>query len=243
MPFHKKLFKKVFVRGLKKQARRRKRAIQRGLIVAPFIPGVGGVIGRAARFAAPILTRASLVLGKGVARFAVKRPVTAFVGVPLAGGVLITSPTIVKKIITAPKTALDLGLQIGGAIEGEKPFPTIPEGFVKAGIIGAGAAGIIGAAALAPDVFSKFKGLLPFQKDKEKPKDKEKVLTQEDIQKVTPVEDVMKVTEQPTLGAIAEAPKVPGVKPLAIKNIFNPQIDIRFSKSRKFINQQILINK
>jgi len=49
------------------------------------------------------------------------------------------------------------------------------------------------------------------------------------------------------LGAVQppkkEVPKpLPKEKPITIRNTFNPEVNIRFSKSRRFINQQVLLN-
>ena len=51
-----------------------------------------------------------------------------------------------------------------------------------------------------------------------------------------PLGAVKQVEEKPTPTLPVEK-----IKPMKITNTFNPTIDIRFSKSRKFINQQILI--
>jgi len=56
----------------------------------------------------------------------------------------------------------------------------------------------------------------------------------------------LQVSEEPTLGAVPK-PKEPvkekPLTPMMIKNTFNPEINIKLSKSRKFINQQLLIRK
>lgn len=164
-------------------------------------------------------------------------------------GILITAgtlPTLVGAGVTPTGRAIlkgifdpRIGFKRGKEFLEERPEEekvSLIEGATKVGT-----AGLIGAGA----IITGKKVIEEVKKRRAKKEPEEKVLTQEDIQKVTPIEDVGKQIEEPTLGAVPKPKEeiIPKVQPLTIKNVFTPSIDIRFSKSRKFINQQLLIRR
>jgi len=186
------------------------------------------------------LVAAGSLLTRGIAAFLPKvlpvvsrfvggiiaKPVRA-IGTTAAGlvgtGVLLTSPLARERVKEAPKTALEFGKKVGRELEKPKKERelTIGEGLKKAGIVGGVVAAVVGGAKIVKEKITK-----------------EKVLDPQDIIKVTPIEDITK-----PLGAVEKPKPVPKekVQPTSIKNTFNPTIDIRLSKSRKFINQQVIV--
>jgi len=187
------------------------------MVLPIALVAAGGIITRGVAFLLPrVLPTISKV-------FTLKTLARASVGL-VGTGILLASPIARKKVAEAPKTALEFGKKVGKEIE--QPTDkgiTIKEGLVKAGIVGGVVAATVGGV----------KAIV-----KKRAEAKEKVLEPQDIIDVTPIEDITK-----PFGAVEKPKIVPKekVQP-SIKNTFNPTIDIRFSKSRKFINQQILVN-
>ena len=96
---------------------------------------------------------------------------------------------------------------------------TISEGLKKAGIAGGIIAAVVGGGKIVKEKLAKAKA--------------EKVLLPADIIAVTPKEDITK-----PFGVVEKPKPVPKekVELPSIKNTFNPEINIKFSKSKKFIN-------
>lgn len=211
-------------------------------MVVPLI--IGGLLR-----ASPIIARFLPKIARGVSKTflgVAKKPIRSLLKTSFFTGLVglgISSPTLTKKIIFSPITAFKKTREIGTKIEAKlspqdpmsRPFgkstPLIkPDGIgLGEGLIGAGAVGLTAAALLK---------IL----EKREPKIKEKVLLPSDVVKAQPSEDIGKmVAQEETIGAVPK-PKAPTKeKPLSIKNTFNPEINISFSKRRSFINQQILI--
>lgn len=217
-----RLAKALLRRGLRRQARRRKQAIQRGLIVAPFLPGVGGLIGRAA----PFVGRGALTLGKAIIPRSLPGKIALGSGGLIATGVALEDPRrlgrAARRLVTAP---VELGRKIG---RGEPV--SIAEGLIKGGIVGAGIAGIIGAAALGKRAIGRRK---------------EKAIVVTTPGQIVPAQVL---PQQEPIGVVKQPEEEIKVKPMeqvipTINTRINvsPIINIRFSKSRKFINQQILV--
>lgn len=186
---------------------------------------LAGAAALLARGAAALLPRVVPLVSKFVVGV-VTKPLRA-VALTSAGlvgaGVLLESPLARKKVKEAPRTALEFGKKAGREFEKPKAERelTIGEGLKKAGVVGGVVAAVVGGAIAVKKKITK-----------------EKILTQEDIQKVTPVEDITK-----PLGVVEKPKPVPKEKVglPTIKNTFNPEINIKFSKTNKFINQQVLI--
>ena len=184
-------------------------------------------------------TLATLTLGP-VAGF------KTFIGTGLASGIL----TSARARAFARQKVLDptaIGIGLAGIIEDPSkliPKEKTPSGLKEkvieigkaAGLIGGTAAAVVGGVALGKAALAKIpKPSLP----------KAKETTQEPPIAFLPAPPSLTPTTQP-LGAVQQPPEVAPVvekpqPPINITNTFNPTIDIRFSKSRKFINQQLLI--
>lgn len=191
-----------------------------------------------------VTSKVAPIIG-GVVKTIVKKPVKSLVsgtiltlGAPSLIG-LLSVPKISKEI--DPRKRFRAGQSFGQALT-QPQLQSIPNdggSVIKKGAAAFGVAGaIIGAAAIGKQVLPKIKGLKPSAKDK--------VLESSAIQKNVPIEtpDIGKqVAVDPTLGATPKPKEPTKEKPLSIKNTFNPEINIKFSKSRKFINQQLLIRQ
>ncbi len=191
-------------------------------MVAPLIAAGGLLLARGAAALLPKIAKlGAKIISKPVKSIAITS--AAF----FAGGLLKESPMARVFITEAPKTTFQFGQKIAREIEEpkKKKEVTVAEGLKKAGILGAVAAGAVGLIKTIP-----------------KARAKEKVLEPADIIKQQPLEGITKDIKEPTLGAVEVPKAIPKEKPFTIRNTFNPTIDIRFSKSRKFINQQVLVN-
>jgi len=186
---------------------------------------------------------ASIVPGGGLIRGA-----KVFLGTGLVSGILAASP-LARKV--AREKILDptkIGIGIGGIIEDpSKLVPDIPKGetlgekiketFVGAGLIGAGAAALVGAAALLTKKIKSLKPGVPGLPG----------LPGLPGAPGVSLPAMAPVISQPLGPAKKPEPEKPleEIKPVAvmptIRNVFKPRIDIRFSKKRTFINQQLLI--
>ena len=194
-------------------------------MVLPII--LGAAAGLLARGAAIVLPRL-ISLGAKVISSPIKSLGLGSAGL-VTTGILTSSPQARVFIKEAPSRTFRFGEIIGEKIEEKEPkdLPSISQGLTAAGLAGAVAAGILAAT-----------------KKKKAKEPTAKVLTPDDIIKAVPIEDTGLIAEEPTLGAV-QAPKEPSVakeRPIKIINTFDPEINIRFSKSRRFINQQILVN-
>ena len=169
-----------------------------------------------------------------------------FLGTGLASGILTTSERarkLAKEKILDP-TAIGIG--IGQLIEDPGkliPKDTTPAGvgvkvkeiLLSAGLIGGVAAAVVGGVTLGKAALEKIPKIsLP----------KKKETAQEPPLALLPAPSSLTPTTQP-LGAVQqpvkEKPIVQAQPPINITNTFNPSIKISFKKSRKFINQQLLI--
>ena len=103
-------------------------------LVAPFIPGAGGVAGFVAKqvITKPVATikTGALILG--------------------TAGLISSSSKVRKGIKDAPKTIFTGGQALGKTIEGEKPFTSVKEGLVAGGVLG-GVAGLVGGGLILKD--------------------------------------------------------------------------------------------
>ncbi len=172
-----------------------------------------------------------------------------FLGTGLASGILTGS----KRARAFAKTKIldptAVGIGIGGLIEDpgklipkEKTGAGLRERVIEvgksAGLIGGTAAALVGGVALGKKALEKIpKVSLPSKK----------IAPQALPVGLLPALPSLTPTTQP-LGAvkqpIEELPVVvKGPKPMKITNTFNPTIDIRFSKSKRFINQQINVRR
>ncbi len=216
----------------------------------PVLPGtiiLKAPPGRAQRFLelqpkiTPFLagTLATLVAG----------PITGakvFLGSGLATGILSRSQkarTFAKEKILDPTK---IGIGIGGLIEDPGkliPKETTPSGVrervkevaLSAGLIGGTAAALVGGVALGRAALAKIpKPSLPRARE----------TAREPPLAFLPAPPSITPTTQP-LGAVKQpvdqVPVAVPMQPVNITNTFNPSIKINFKKSRKFINQQVLI--
>ena len=167
----------------------------------------------------------------------------AFIGSGLAVG--LAESAIVRKF--AKQKILDptaIGSGIAGIIEDpgqlipkEKTGAGLKEKVIEigkaAGLIGGTAAAVVGGVAVAKKVLEKIPKI---------PKLPKRIAPQVLPAALLPALPSLTPTTQP-LGAVQQVPAVaaPVQQPINITNTFNPTIDIRFKKSRKFINQQLLI--
>lgn len=165
----------------------------------------------------------------GAGKFIVKKPKTALLGIPTAAGILAVSPKA-RKLID-PRETFKRGKGLGGIIEDPSKLrlpkdKTLKEKVIEvgktAGLIGGAAAAVVGGAAVVKKI-------------------KEKIPSVRQPTGTLPAPPSITAITQP-LGAV-EKPKGAISKPITptIKINNNPTIDIRFSKSRRFINQQILV--
>ena len=177
-----------------------------------------------ARFLIPkIATRLLPAIGK----FAVKRPITTFVGIPTAVGFGVGAPSIAKQLL--PTERFKASKEFAQKLTGEKPSDgadLIKSGLKGAGIVG----GIVGAVAVA----KKIKEKLPARK--------EKVITSPE--QIVPPSVLPLPPQQEPLGPVVQVKEEKIMQPTpSIINRINvtPIINVRINQSKKFINQQLLI--
>ena len=233
MVFHKKIIrrfrkrkkvplKKFFTPGQQK-------VIETGAGIGLALIPAGRVF-KGARLAKAILPRVGKGListGRGIAatvgKSFIQRPLKTTLGVlaaPAALG-LASTPFARKVFFGGFKRGRGLPEQVTGIVERflpeDKPSPVLP--FVAgAGVAAAGAA-------IIPRVARRFKkddviGIPP-------------PISTQAFQPLAPVQQPPTVEEIPLVAEVAAQ------KPVTIKNVFNPSIDISFKKTRRFINQQI----
>jgi len=187
-----------------------------------FAPRVGRAIGRVARGA-----------GRGFLKFtglAPFQPIRAGLAT-VATGALVASPKLRRSVAEVPQRLFGVGTGLGERIE-DQPVPETGLGGTPAGLlIGAGLAGLgLGVAAPAIAGAIKARGDVPLS--------------------LIPSTGILTPDTQP-LGAAQPEVKEEEPKPMepltmpSIKITNKPQnnINIKFSKSRRFINQQVLIRK
>lgn len=148
---------------------------------------------------------------------------------------LASSPTTRKALKAKVLTPAAIGVSAGEGIEtilerGKKTvkkvkdvFADVPSPLKKGAAVAAIGGGVLAAgAAIAP----RLRAALPSTSD---------IFATPPIATAAlqPLAPVKQPVEEPTL-VVSPAPQ----KPITIKNTFNPTIDIRFKKSKKFINQQ-----
>ncbi len=200
-----------------------------------IIPGIKGRVPLAvkAALAAPlipgILPRVILPAAKRVAAFALKRPLTTLTGI----GILQVSPIARRFVAARLRDPTQIGKEIGGIIEdpsklqpgiGQTPLEKVKEVAKAAGIVG----GVAAVTAAAITAVKKRRAERPFPAA------------------ILPAA-MAPIISQPLGPAKKPEPEKPKELPVATlpsminKIIFKPEINIRFSKSRKFINQQLLI--
>jgi len=190
-----------------------------------------------------------------VGRAALRRPLLTLVGLPTAAGALSASPLLrqVAKEVIDPTKAFERGGIIGEFIEDPKieDSESFGEKFLDAakaaGLLGVGAVGVGLTAKAIRDLIRKQR-----KKDREKPPKLPDFPqfpafgappiatvplagTPSTLQPLAPVE------KPPTEEVVAVEPVTAPPKPVSIKNVFKPSIDIRFRKSKKLINQQVNI--
>lgn len=170
-------------------------------------------------------------------------------GAGIGAGILQTSVKARKFAVEKIKDPTKIGRGIGEIIEDpSKLLPKekqplsekIKEIAKSAGLVAGGAAALAGGILVTKKAITKAKEIFP---------KKEAVLVSTQL----PTEMVSQISAvAEPIGAVQptpplEEPKMVGAAPLLpkinIKNTFNPEISFKFSKSRKFINQQILIRK
>ena len=187
-----------------------------GRVLLPkILPFAAKKLGSAVRFIAPKTT-------KGV--------VTTALGVPLGIGVLSVSPT--ARSFLNPFKGHERGKKIGEFIEDPSSiFPEQPKAPSLSDIIkGLGLAGLGGATVVG--------GLKIIETIREK----ETIIKEPaPIIPTQPLPATPSITQatQP-IGAV-QPDKPKSIDPMKITNTFKPSIDIKISKSRRFINQQINI--
>jgi len=171
-----------------------------------------------------------------------------FLGTGLATGILSRSERARKFAAEKILDPTSVGVGLGGIIEDPSSLvPDIPsdqtltekikEVFLEAGLIGAGAAALAGGAFVAGRKIKERVAKIPTPSLPGRraaatfaalPSQVVPTFQQIPGQVQAPVEKVV-------------APEKAAMPPINIKNTFNPKINIRFSKSHKFINQQILV--
>jgi len=181
--------------------------------------------------AAPIAGRFAITAARRTAAFAAKRPLTTLTGI----GILQASPTAARFVVARLRDPTGVGKAIGGLIEdpsklqpgiGQTPFEKVKEVAKVAGVVGGVAALTAAVIAAAKKRRAEVPGLpgLPGAPGLMAP-----------------------VISQPFGAAKKPEPEKPKELPApampSINNriTFKPEINIRISKSRKFINQQLLI--
>lgn len=149
-----------------------------------------------------------------------------------ATGILIASPKARKFIVGKIKDPTGVGREIGAIIEDpSKLQPDIAKGETTIGKIKevAKAAGVVGGVAA---VTAAAIAAIKRAREKEVPETFAAIPTLPDIR---PIGVVKKPVEAVP---VAVTPTMPDIK---IRNVFKPEINVRVSHSKRFINQQILM--
>lgn len=177
------------------------------------------------RFLADPKLTGALVTGLGIATGGIAvlgKSILTGLAIPTFAGLFKASPKAEKFIVGRLTQPEKLGETIGAFIEEpKKKALEIPP--LVAGLIGAGA--VVGGAELIKKVKGAKIPKLPVSKSIG---EKGVLPTGATFIPLAPVE---KPKEEKPIA----------VKPMQIKNVFNPSIDISFKKSKKFINQQVNI--
>jgi len=196
-----------------------------------LIPGAPAIVGKVAARALPII-------GRIAKAFIPKTPLG--IGAAVVGtGILTVSPTARKAVVELPKTLFTGGQVIGEKIE-ELP-EAVEEKAGKFGLVGLSAAAIAALIAGALLVKEKIpKVSVPKISRREKPSEIPPVALIPAPPSLTSTTPPLGAVEKP-VEEIAAIPIPVKQRPINIKNTFNPTIDISFRKSRRFINQQILV--
>ncbi len=208
-------------------------------MVLPLV--LAGLVGAAARFAPAVVS----FVPKLVKFVVPKTPfgiVRAVVGVPIVTGVALAAPSLVKGIFD-PRKGVERGKAIGEILADpskllpkEKPLrEKVKEVAKTAGLVAGAAAAGLGVVAVAKKKIKEVKiPKLPEIKAAELPA------------AILPSPPPSKILEpfgaaQPTPPAEPLPAAAPAMPAISNKITFKPEINIRFSKSRKFINQQLLM--
>ena len=261
MVFHRRLFRRV-----RRRARRVRQFFRRpkvkkfllpaavGLLTVLPIPGsrvaAAGLLTRAGGVAAAraalrkfapragrAISRAARRVGRGflkVTGLAPFQPIRAGIAT-VAAGALIASPKLRRSVKEVPERLFRVGTQIGERIE-ERDVPKTGLGGTPAGLLIGAGLGLIGGA-LIPKVV----GAIKSRRDR----------LAEPLG-VLPSPAVLTPEAEP-LGAVQPEPEEKEPEPVAMQPLTMPSIkitnkpqtniNIKFSKSRRFINQQVLIRK
>jgi len=190
---------------------------------------------------------ATFGLVRGAVRLVTPKTLPQALLIPSAAVILKESPTARKTLKGVLKG--DPGRAAAGLIE--KAPTAAKKTAEKGGLLGLGAAVVaglgIGAVATKKgrEIVSNVGAVVAKIPKPSFPKKKE--TAQEPPTGLLPAPPSITPTTQP-LGAVQQPVEaVPVVvkeaKPMQIKNTFNPTIDIRFSKSKRFINQQINVRR
>jgi len=209
-------------------------AIRRG--ISRFAPQLGRFARTAARGGARAAGRAARGVGRGALRFTGLTPFNPLrlTGSIIGAGIVSASPRFRRSIREVPERLFGVGTSIGDKIEGRED-PQSPAGLggtplgLILGALGLGAAGGLVAPKVIGAIKDKF-GSQPFG--------------------ILPAPSGISSISQP-LGAVQpkeqpKEPEPPTMQPLSLPSIKitnKPEINIRFSKSKKFINQQVLIKQ
>ena len=189
------------------------------------------------------------ILGTTIAGGAAKTGLAA--GAAIEGASLLSSsPTLLGAVTTRLLRPGELGGTIGTGIEEGKGFieniidtgkdviEDIPGGAATAGALAGGAA--VAGAPIIIKIFEEFKGTDNGDKVPEITD-----LPSSQVVAVPPFEGQPAALQPlaPVKQPVEEKPVAVGApqKPVTIKNTFKPSVDISFKKSKKFINQQVLI--
>jgi len=195
---------------------------------------VGITAGTIALGGAPIVGRAALRTGKAfIPKTALGKIATGVSGL-FGAGVLIASPKARRAVRAAPRRILGTGLGVGRQIEAGVPFSLrdVGKAAAGAGIAGAAVAGGLAVAGAIKGRAKKVKGVVERVPD---------VIAGTPSIVTTALEPLGPVV-QPAVEVPVAVEAIPKpMKPVTIKNIFKPSVDVRFSKSKRFINQQNLI--
>jgi len=183
---------------------------------------------------------AALGIARGVGRLLVPKTLTQALLIPSAATILVSSPTArraARGVLTGEPGRVAASLI-------EKAPKTTKKKAEKTGLLGLGAAAIAGLG-LGAVVAKKAKTTIeqiPIPSIPRLPQRKKAVV---DVPTgLLPAPPSLTPTTPP-LGAVQQVEEVTPVipvekiQPMKITNTFNPTIDIRFSKSKRFINQQI----
>lgn len=211
-----------------------------GSLLTPRAPLV---IGRAALRVLPRL-------GRALVPKTVKGALIATATIPTTALVIAKSPRAREALRFAfdPRKAPERAEIITGVIEDPSSIlpregQTLKEKVIQAGkaagLVGAGVAAAAGAVAVAGRAIRKRVPRLPSRRPRKEP-DLPPIAFLPAAPSLTPSTQPLGAVEKPKeeLPVVVKPVKE---RPINIRNTFNPTIDISFRKSRKFINQQILV--